>query len=243
MARAYVGTSGWSYKHWGGGVFYPEDAKPRELLRYYAQVFDTVEVNSSFYHMPQEKTMCGWRERSPDEFVFALKASRYITHRLHLRDAGEPFDLLWSRCQLLGGKLGPVLFQLPPSLKCDLAVLSDFLALLPGKGRFTFEFRHESWFRADIYELLGAHNAALTVSDTPRYPCVPLATADFAYVRLHGHEKLYVSNYRDEQLREWADRATGWIEQGREVYCYFDNDAEGHAPRNALTLRRMVAGQ
>lgn len=241
MAELRIGTSGWSYKHWHDGVFYPEDLKRRQELAHYVTVFDTVELNSSFYHVPKETTMQGWRQKTPDEFVFALKASRYITHRLKLADAQEPLALFCSRAELLGDKLGPILFQLPPSFHLDLDRLRSFVSLLPEDARFTFEFRSDTWFCGEVYSLFEKHNVALTVADAPRYPCVERATADFVYVRLHGHEKLYASDYSDEQLDEWAKKIRGWMDEGRDVYCYFDNDFHGYAPANAATLREMLA--
>lgn len=241
MARAFIGTSGWSYKHWRGGVWYPEGLPQKDEFSYHARQFDTVEINSSFYHLPQEKTFAGWAQRAPDGFVFALKFSRYLTHVKKLADPKEPLQIFMDRALLLGEKLGPILFQLPPSLHLDINRLTGLLRVLPPRQRFAFEFRHESWFCDDVYALLEEHNAALTISDTPRYPLVIRATADFVYIRLHGHEKLYASNYSDEQLREWGRRVLGWMGEGRDVYVYFDNDAEGYAPRNALTLKEMVA--
>lgn len=240
MAEVRIGTSGWSYKHWHDGVFYPADLKRGQELAYYVTVFDTVEVNSSFYHVPKESTLRGWRERTPQGFVFALKASRYLTHRLKLQDAQEPLELFCSRAELLGDKLGPILFQLPPSFHVDLELLASFVALLPREARFTFEFRSDTWFCDEVYGLLEEHNVALTVADAPRYPYVERATADFVYLRLHGHEKLYASDYSEEQLREWAGKMEAWVAQGRDVYCYFDNDLHGHAPANAATLRQML---
>jgi len=240
MPEVRVGTSGWSYKHWHGGVFYPEDLRRGQELAYYVTVFDTVEVNSSFYHLPRESTLEGWRQKTPEGFLFALKANRYITHRLNLKDAQEPLELFCSRAGLLGEKLGPILLQLAPSFHLDLDRLRSFAALLPGDKRFTFEFRSDTWFCEEVYALLEEHNVALTIADAPRYPCVERATADFVYLRLHGHEKLYASNYSDQQLAEWAEKIRGWRAEGRDVHCYFDNDFHGYAPANAATLRRMV---
>ena len=240
MPRAHIGTAGWSYGHWHGGVFYPEDLKRGAELEFYAGRFDTVEINSSFYHLPQEKTCRGWAERTPDRFLFAVKASRFITHRKRLDDVGEPLANLLARVRALGPKLGPLLFQLSPSFRVDVPRLHAFLRSLPRDLRATFEFRHQSWFCDEVYAALEEAGAAVTISDTPRYPCVVHTTADFVYVRLHGHERLYASNYTAEQLTEWAGHARPWLSDGRDVFVYFDNDAEGHAPRNARELRGLV---
>jgi len=240
MPRAFIGTSGWAYKHWRGGVWYPEGLRQKDEFAYHTRQFDTVEINSTFYHLPPEATFAGWAEKSPPGFVFAVKFSRYLTHMKKLADPQEPLQLFLGRAAAMGEKLGPVLLQLPPSLQLDTGRLTALLALLPGDRRFTFEFRHESWFCEDIYGLLRQHNAALTISDTPRYPLVERVTADFVYVRLHGHERLYASNYSDEQLREWAGKMMRWMAQKRDVYAYFDNDAHGYAAWNARTLRGMV---
>lgn len=241
MPDLRIGTSGWSYDHWRNGVWYPADVKRGRELDYYARHFDTVEINSSFYHLPRETTFRAWADRTPDDFVFAVKASRYITHRLRLKNAAEPLRLVVGRASLLGAKLGPMLFQLSPSTRLDLDRLRHFVRLLPNDRRFTFEFRHPSWFCEDVYELLAGRNVALTIADTPEYPCVPEVTADFVYVRLHGHEALYASNYSPEQLSEWARMISCWRNEGRDVYVYFDNDACGFAPCNALELKRMLA--
>jgi uncharacterized protein YecE (DUF72 family) len=236
MARIWIGTSGWSYRHWHGGVFYPEDLKRGTELEFYAQHFDTVEINSSFYHMPQEKTMRGWAQRVPHGFVYSLKASRFITHIQRLQDVDDALALLLTRVRLLGEKLGVLLFQLPPSFHCDVATLQAFVQKLPDDIRTTFEFRHDSWFCDEAYDVLSGRNVALTIADAPRYPCVEHVTADFVYVRLHGHERLYASEYTVEQLQEWAAKARSWLHEGRDVYVYFDNDAMGYAIGNARQL-------
>ena len=243
MANARIGTSGWSYRHWHGGVFYPEDLKRGTELEFYAQHFDTVEINSSFYHMPQDKTMRGWARRVPDGFTYSLKASRFITHMRRLADIDDAVGLLVSRARLLGDKLGVLLFQLPPSFRCDLATLRAFTEKLPDDLRATFEFRHDSWFCDAVYEVLADRNAALTIADAPRYPCVERVTADFVYVRLHGHEKLYASEYTPEQLAGWAAKARTWLADGRDVYAYFDNDAMGYAVGNAKQLRGVLTNE
>lgn len=240
MAKVWIGTSGWAYRHWRSGVFYPERLKSTDQLAHYATIFDCVELNSTFYHTPRESTVRTWVERTPPGFVFSYKGSRVITHLRRLRDVEEPTRLVMSRATLLGEKLGPILWQFPPGFHCDLDRLAAFLYLLPRGYRYAFEFRHESWFQEDCYRLLRAHNAALVWADTPRYPLVKEITADFVYARLHGHEVLYASCYTEAQLKEWAADFRRALRQGQDVFVFFDNDAEGYAPHNALALREIM---
>ncbi len=242
MAERRVGTSGWSYDHWRGN-FYPADLAKGKELEHYATVFDTVELNSSFYHLPKPKTARNWHERTPRAFVFAVKGSRYITHRLKLADASEPVQRLVDSIKPLAEKTGPILWQLSPGFACDQKRLASFLELKPPDQHWACEFRHESWFCPDVYELLAAHNCALVWADTPNYPLATIATADFIYARLHGHSHLYVSDYDDEQLRNWAQKLLAAAGEDRDIFAYFDNDAKGHAPKNALTMRQMLAQQ
>ena len=233
-----IGTSGWSYKHWQG-LFYPENLPPSGWLEFYAQNFDTVELNSPFYHLPKKKTFENWRRRTPKDFIFSLKGSRFISHILKLNGAREPLQNLLENAGGLKEKLGPVLFQLPPNFSCDLERLEKFLKILPKEQRFTFEFRHESWFCDKVYTLLKKNNLALTISDTPRYPLVFETTADFVYARLHGHAVLYASKYSTAELKEWAKKIKNWLAADLDVYVYFDNDANAHAIQNAKELKEL----
>lgn len=236
-AKIFIGTSGWFYKHWLNGAFYPADLGAGRELEYYATKFSTVEINSSFYHNPREKTYKNWHRRTPRDFTFSLKGSRFISHILKLNTALEPLQDLIAGASLLEEKLGPILFQLPPNFEYNFDRLEKFTSLLPRDKRFTFEFRHQSWFTAKVYSLFSKNNIALTISDTPSYPLVVKSTADFVYIRLHGRERLYASRYTDEQLKEWAARIKRWLSLGKDVYCYFDNDAQAFAPKNALELK------
>jgi len=240
VAKAWIGTSGWAYRHWRSGVFYPEGLKSADQLAHYATIFDCVELNSTFYHTPRETTIRTWLERTPKAFLFAYKGARTITHLRRLRDVDEITQFVISRAALLGDKLGPILWQFPPGFHCDLERLAAFLRLLPGPYRYAFEFRHESWFHEECYRLLREHNAALVWGDTPRYPLVKEITADFVYARLHGHEVLYASCYSQAELEEWAADFRRALRQGKDVFVFFDNDAEGYAPHNALTLREIM---
>lgn len=234
-----IGTSGWSYAHWQG-LFYPDKLPKEKWLEYYCQHFDTVELNSSFYHLPPPKTFENWYERTPKGFVFSVKGSRFISHILKLNDAREPLQKLLTNTAGLKEKLGPILFQLPPNFELDLERLKKFLKILPADKRFTFEFRHESWFCSEVYNLLRKNNFALTISDTPKYPLVFEVTADFVYVRLHGHEALYASKYLQTELSEWAKKIKNWLANDLDVYAYFDNDAHAHAIQNAQELKELI---
>ncbi len=235
-----IGTSGWSYPHWHNSVFYPEDISTEEELAYYTTKFDTVELNSSFYHLPKATTFQSWQETTPKDFVFSVKASRYITHNLNLKNAEEPLNKLVQNANSLGKKLGPILFQLSPRFRINFERLKNFLDILPKNQRFAFEFRHQSWFDPKVYGILRTYKGSLVFADTPDYPIVFERTTDFIYTRLHGHTELYKSNYTDTQLKDWADKIKHWEEDGNDVFVYFDNDAEGYAPQNALELRNML---
>ena len=203
--KLHIGTSGWMYDDWRGR-FYPPDVPKTRWFSHYSQHFSTVELNSSFYHLPSEKAFGTWRDKAPDGFVYALKVSRYITHLKKLRDVEEPVQTFVTRARLLGNRLGPLLYQLPPGLKRNDALLEAFLQLLPGDLQHVFEFRNESWFDDAVYALLRRHGAAFCVYDLPGTTTPMVATADFAYVRFHGSTGLYDSCYTDDELRSWADR-------------------------------------
>ena len=180
-----IGTSGWTYKHWRGG-FYPHGLPQSRWFTRYAEVFDTAEINATFYRLPSQATVAGWREKAPEGFVFAWKASKYVTHAKRLLDAAPSLERIYAPMLTLGAKLGPCLIQLPPSMKLDLERLTTFLDLLPRERRHTVEFRHPSWYVDPVLEVLASRNVALCVSDHHHAPAPALATADFAYVRLHG---------------------------------------------------------
>lgn len=238
MGSIRIGTSGYTYRHWRG-PFYPPNLTYKKFLSFYVTKFDTVEINSSFYHLPREKTLENWYAGTPDNFTFALKASRFITHVKKLVSCQKPLHLFLTRALLLKEKLGPILFQFPPSWKKNLARLDKFLAMLPENIQATVELRHQSWFAEDLYGILRQRNCALTFADTPSYPLVEKITSNFVYIRLHGHERLYASNYGTKQLKTWARKIKGWSK--KTVYVYFDNDAGGFAARNALELKKLLA--
>ncbi len=236
-----VGTSGWHYGHWKGR-FYPEELAPEEWLRFYADRLETVEINNSFYRLPTEDAVVGWREGTPPAFVFAAKASRYITHMKKLKEPARAVAEFLARISVLGDKLGAVLFQLPPRWRRNAERLEAFLAALPEGRRYAFEFRDESWFDESAYRALRERGAAFCIYDLAGRLSPKEVTADFVYVRLHGPGGAYEGNYDEGMLAAWARELSGWARQGRDVCCYFDNDQEGYAVRNALRLREMLAG-
>jgi uncharacterized protein YecE (DUF72 family) len=236
VGRAYIGCSGYSYPHWRHGVFYPKNLKIKDEFAYYASRFNTVEINSTFYGLPRGETWQKWRQRAPQGFLYALKMSRFLTHRRKLSRAEEPWRRFWQGAQKLGSHLGPILFQLPPRWGRNLKKLENLSATLPPHLRFAFEFRDASWLNPETYQCLRKHNWGLVVVSHPQLPVVDEITADFVYLRWHGREKLYTSNYSEEELSGWAGKIRNWLGSGFDVYGYFNNDALGFAPRNAAAL-------
>lgn len=239
--KVFIATSGWHYGHWIG-PFYPAGIRKKNLFEYYCTKFDTVEINNSFYRLPEEKTFAHWREATPTGFVFALKASRLITHVKRLKDPQGPLDTFMERANILGEKLGPVLFQLPPRWRRNLERLEGFLNALPPRGMFAFEFRDPDWFHSDVYALLAEAGAAFCIYDFDFLLSPREVTADFIYIRLHGPAGKYRGQYSEDALRDWASFIRGWKKKGKAVYCYFDNDEAGYAALDAMRLRAMVSG-
>lgn len=237
--RYFVGTSGWHYDHWRH-QFYPEGLAKAKWLEFYATHFTTVEINNSFYRLPSEAAFAVWRDSSPGDFAFALKVSRFITHIKRLNDTQEAVDNFISRARVLGKKMGPLLYQLPPNMHRDDDRLDSFLSALPRGLKHVIEFRHQSWLGDGIFEILHKHNAGLCVFDMPSFSCPLVATADFAYVRFHGSASLYSSSYSDEELAGWAKKLINLARNLEAVYIYFNNDAEAFAVRNAMTLRGFL---
>jgi len=236
-----IGCSGWNYQHWRNGVFYPPRLPPRRWLDFYAQHFDTVEVNATFYRLPKEQAVANWVRESPPDFLFAVKMSRYVTHIKRLRDLPPSLELFYSRIRPLVGspKLGPILWQLPGTFRRDDERLGEALGTLP-PGRHCFEFRHESWFVDEVYELLRRHGVALVIGDTPRRPFqAHELTADWTFIRFHHGTRGRNSNYSQRELEEWAQRIERWARSG-DVYAYFNNDWNGYAVRNGRLLRKRL---
>ena len=241
MRAVRIGCSGWNYDDWRGRL-YPEGLGKQRWLARYAECFDTVEVNSTFYRLASRDAVARWVEQTPPGFVFAAKASRYLTHVRRLREIEQGIGRYYERIEPLvgSGKLGPIVWQLPANFRRDDALLEEALSHMPA-GRHCFEFRHESWFRRDIYELLGRHGAALVIGDHPKWPFQERElTTDWTLVRLHHGRRGRGGNYSATEIDEWARRVAAWRSHA-EVLVYFNNDWEGFAVENALALRRRLS--
>jgi uncharacterized protein YecE (DUF72 family) len=241
--KILIGTSGFSYKDWIGR-FYPEDLPSNQWLEFYSQNFTTLEFNNTFYRIPRPQTFINWKKRVPSDFVFSVKVNQRITHWKRLKIDSNDWGFFWQRASLLGEKLGVLLFQLPPSFKKDSQRLAKFLEQYKPPVRFAFEFRHQSWFDQEIYQILKAFNCSLVFHDAQAFPRPPFkATADFVYIRFHGQEVLYNYEYSSDQLKGWAEKIIRWQKQGRDIFAYFNNDPEAFAVKNAKELLEMVEGQ
>lgn len=238
-AQVRIGTSGWIYRAWRG-PFYPEKLPQRLWFEHYAGRFDTAEINATFYRLPTQAAVARWREQAPDDFVFAWKASRFITHMKRLKDAEPSLQRIYAPMLALGAKLGPALFQLPPQMSLDLPRLTDFLALLPDGRRHVVEFRHPSWYVEPVLAALAARDVALCISDHHHAPAPFLATASFAYVRGHGPGGRYAGAYPEATLQTWAEHIEAWRGEGRDVFAYFDNDIGCAAPGDAQRLKARL---
>jgi uncharacterized protein YecE (DUF72 family) len=236
-----IGTSGWHYKHWIG-TFYPPETAASGMLSYYSEQFSTVELNNSFYHLPKAPAMKVWRDTTPKDFVFAVKGSRFLTHMKKLKDAEQGLDRFLDAIEVLGRKLGPILFQLPPNWELNLDRLEEFLALAPRRHRYAFEFRNATWHVAPVYELLARHNIAYCAFHLAGEHSPVELTADFAYVRLHGPKGKYQGRYSQGALRDWSARIRDWQRRLAAIYFYFDNDEEGYAASDALRLKSLIMG-
>ncbi|MET0577462.1 MAG: DUF72 domain-containing protein [Ilumatobacteraceae bacterium] len=237
----HIGTSGWSYDHWDG-VLYPPGLPARDRLGVYSSAFRTVELNASFYRWPPDRTFASWRRRLPDGFAMSVKAPRGLTHAKRLATPETWTTRLAGGWHELGDRRGVVLVQLAPNHVRDDGRLEHFLGRLPTWMDVAVESRHDSWVDDTVFAILERHGAAYCVMSGAGLPCVLRATAPFAYVRLHGpdHGHLYAGSYSDDNLRWWATRLDEWQQSGLDVYAYFNNDGEGHAVRNALTLSTLV---
>jgi uncharacterized protein YecE (DUF72 family) len=240
VAALYIGTSGWVYKHWTRGVFYPPGLPSEQQLPFYSERFPTVEINFSYYKLPERSVFEHWREQSPQHFLFAVKASRYLTHMKKLKDPEEPLERLMHSARGLGDKLGPVLFQFPHWWRANPERLAAFLeALRPyAPQRFAFELRHQTWLVPRVYELLEQAGAALCLPVGWGIPLDVRLTAPWTYVRMHGGE--HGVGFGDDELAAWAGRIRGFLDGGADTYVYFNNDPDGHAIRDAERLRQLL---
>lgn len=242
-----IGTSGWHYSHWEG-LYYPVGLPKSKWFEYYAKDFDTVEINNTFYQLPKQETFKNWRKQAPKNFLYAIKANRFITHIKRLKDAEETLPRFFERAELLKENLGPILYQLPPSFHKDLDRLGYFLHVLSriGKSGFgrnrtaVFEFRHESWFSQDTYDLLDKFGVGFCIHDLSGVPTPRVITGKIIYVRFHGTIGRYDGNYPKSRLKNWADWIKENISQVGGVYAYFNNDAHAYALYNAMTLRAQL---
>ena len=235
----HIGCSGWHYKHWLG-KFYPADLPASEMLALYSKTFDTVEINNTFYALPNEKSVQRWHEIPSEGFCFAVKASRYITHVKKLNDPVPALERFFPVVEHLKEKLGPILFQFPPHWKVNLSRLQEFLPLLPSKHKYAFEFRHPSWYDQAVYKALRDFNVAFCIYDRDLVVTPLETTAQHVYVRLHGSGPAFGGNYQVDHLVQWAERIEKWKEEEREIWFYFNNDWHGYAIENALLLQRLV---
>jgi uncharacterized protein YecE (DUF72 family) len=244
-SRRFIGTSGWNYRYWSGGIFYPAGLKPVDWLGYYCQHFDSVEINSTFYRLPTGRVFEKWHDTTPANFAFAVKASRFITHVKKLAHPEEHVALLLENASGLGSKLHVLLFQLPPSWTFDRERLEGLCAFLsrqrivPGI-RSALELRHASWYGDACLDVLRQYRVSLVLADWPTCIVEGPPTADLVFVRHHGPRNLYASNYPDAFLRREAGRICTWMAEGKSVYVYFNNDAYGYAVRNALRLKEIL---
>ena len=239
MNNIHIGTSGWSYKHWRN-LFYPPDVKPANWFHYYADRFNTVELNSSFYRLPTVKTVEGWAQKAPEGFLFCPKMNRLLTQYKKLREPEEPLERFFEVFAPLQGKMGPVLVQLPPSGSFNYDVAEHFFQLLQtsyGANTFVLEIRHLSWLHTDALTLMAQYNIGLVISQSDgRFPYAEMPTATTIYVRFHGPEALYASNYSTEMLQAYADKFSRWRQEGHTIWAFFNNDIHGFATENARQL-------
>lgn len=241
----YIGTSGWMYSDWH--KLYPKNLAKENYLFYFGKNFQTVEINSSFYHLPKKETFEKWARETPHTFVFSVKLSRYITHIKRLKNVEALLALFLENAEGLGKKIGPVLAQFPPNFKKDLERVENFLeiaSVLNPNVQWAFEFRHPSWFEniKELLDIFSEYNAALVFADSKQYPYPKdePVTADFIYLRFHGPEELFASRYSCKKLESWAEKIQKWEKEGKNIYAYFNNDIKGYAIDDASKLKKLV---
>lgn len=246
MKEICIGTSGYNYSHWRDNVFYPKGLPQNKYLEFYCTRFNSVELNVTFYRLPSSKAFEGWDRKTPEDFKFAVKGNRYITHIKRLKDTKEPLRNFSENLAPLRKKTGCILWQLPPSFKVNVEMLKHFTRNLE-KLKFTkslrhaFEFRNEGWFTEKVYRVLRDSNLCLCIADLPNAPNVEVLTADFIYIRFHGARARYSSNYSDRELKVAAAKAKKWLKSRKALYAFFNNDAYGYAPKNAVSFREFIS--
>ncbi len=242
MTKVFIGTSGYNYKHWQG-KFYPQNLPQRQWLEFYAKHFNTVELNVTFYRLPYENVFKGWYNRTPKNFKFVIKGSRFITHIKRLKDCEDAVELFFKRACYLKDKLAGVLWQMPPSFDYDFGRIRNFLALLKNWPQYlySFEFRHKSWFNEKMVNLFNKYNVSICFADSPSYPAPEFTTGNFLYFRFHGGKTLYASRYSKEELKEWALKIRRLKKNKKMVLVFFNNDAYGFAVKNALELKKLLS--
>jgi len=242
LSQLHIGTSGWSYKHWCD-IFYPKEIRAEKYLEFYADTFSCVELNSSFYHLPLKTTVTGWMNRTPETFRFCPKMSRFITHQMRLRKPQEPLQKFFDVFTGMIPRLGPILIQLPPGLSHDGLLAGDFCGILTeqyGQYQFAIEIRNKSWIDDSFFNLLSRHGIAFVIADSgKRYPYYEAVTANFVYLRFHGREHLYATNYDEAVLQSFAVKIMNWLGEGKAVWAFFNNDFHGFAVDNAMRLRTV----
>ena len=239
LDRIRIGCSGWQYRHWRGD-FYPAGLPAGRWFAHYAQIFDTVEINNSFYRWPTPATFEKWREQAPRGFIYAVKAARFLTHMKKLKDPEEPLARTFESVKPLGRHLGPLLYQLPPRWGVNLERLEHFLRALPRRRLHTIEFRDPSWYVEPVFDLMRRHGVALCLHDMQGSATGKAMIGPFVYVRFHFGTRKYGGRYDDERLDDWAEWLAGRARSGARVFAYFNNDTGGHAPRDAVRLRERV---
>lgn len=247
MKEIYIGTSGYNYDHWRDDVFYPKGLPQNKYLEYYSTKFNSVELNVTFYRLPSARVFEGWKRKTPNDFRFSVKGNRYITHIKRLKDVSAPLGNFAENLKPLRQKTSCILWQLPPGFKASADRLNNFVRDLKKAGftkfRHAFEFRHESWFTRDIYKILRNNNFCLCMADMPDAPSAEVLTADFIYIRFHGARERYSSNYSDKELKEELSKFKKWLKRSKGLYAYFNNDAYGYAPKNAMSLSKLIASK
>ena len=243
--KSFIGTSGYNYQHWQEGVFYPAQWPKNKLLEYYCQYFNSVELNVTFYRLPNQSVFKGWHRKTPKNFKFVVKGSRFITHIKRLKDTKNSLGMFFENACNLKDKLICVLWQLPASMKFDLARLDNFIKGLKQnkiakKILHSMEFRHESWFNNQTYEILEKNNVNLCIADSPRWPCEEIITSDFLYLRFHGGGVLYGSEYSEDELKQWSKKAKTWSKKVNLLFTFFNNDAYGFAVKNAKRFKELL---